>query len=737
MADDKPSHRFNLGETYRRRDLHDQYGGNPQSGVSPCGDEPIIFLFTGGTGQQHGYQDDFKKDGTVIYTGEGQEGDMEFVRGNKAIRDHKEDDRELHLFEMEGDGEVRYLGQYEYADFEWVELPDTKGNPRDAIRFELAPVGETITTEMAGEERKDNGTEESVVSSNTEASTDPTDRKIVSIRINKTTDMREHFDATVLSDVSRDTVEPYLEVTFDRDDIRLWGNRASTVGENTVSRGDLILFFYDGEYEAVAEVMGTSILGPSAAEFSRAVWPSYDPDDPGNYVIYLSRVYDATIDLDRFWDEHVLDYSGHPLDGWTDLHNHLDAIVAEYGSIEGFYEEATGALRYDYWDLDEWDIDTDLAHRLERQLQRKGQVILYGPPGTGKTFTADSFARWWTGQQMQAKSPAERISSVTFHPSYSYEDFIEGYTIIVDNDDGATPSESSQTEIDEFTGEQDRESPAARDADSRAGEYGLKDGLFKEFCNEAESAFKRSQPHVPGSEPKYLFLIDEINRGNISKVLGENIKLLEQSKRGDSVRLSHSGEEFTIPPNVYVIGTMNTADQSIALLDAALRRRFASLTVPPKYEVLYNSTSYPFDTKTEALELVRSGSDELDVLQAASVLALEIINSAITETSGLGKGKRIGHTYLLPVEWEANADATGVGRDRALADVWRFDILPLLEEYYFGEFDRLQEDVFGKDDVELFDQQTRDIAEFSVAALREELVDLVTRRQELLTDAET
>lgn len=130
------------GSIYERRELHSKYGGSTQGGIAPSNDDPVVFLFTGGTGEEHGYHDEFLSDKSVIYTGEGQTGDMEMKRGNRVIRDHVEEGRELHLFEMEGEG-VRYVGQFMYAGHFFEELPDSEGELRRGIRFKLTPIDDT------------------------------------------------------------------------------------------------------------------------------------------------------------------------------------------------------------------------------------------------------------------------------------------------------------------------------------------------------------------------------------------------------------------------------------------------------------------------------------------------------------------------------------------------------------------------------------------------------------------
>lgn len=142
--------RFKPGKRYRRKELHDKYGGMRQSGIAPSREVPVVFIFTGDTGELYGYEDEFKDDGTFFYTGEGQVGDMSYDRGNKALAEHQEDGRELHVFEKNTNGLVTYLGQYVYEDKVWKTLPDKNGNNRRAIQFKLRPIEEvTVDTEVA------------------------------------------------------------------------------------------------------------------------------------------------------------------------------------------------------------------------------------------------------------------------------------------------------------------------------------------------------------------------------------------------------------------------------------------------------------------------------------------------------------------------------------------------------------------------------------------------------------
>jgi 5-methylcytosine-specific restriction enzyme B len=271
-------------------------------------------------------------------------------------------------------------------------------------------------------------------------------------------------------------------------------------------------------------------------------------------------------------------------------------------------------------------------------LGRRGQVVLYGPPGTGKTYAARRFAVWWLlsransseaswilgdqaavaeRERILSTAPPGRVpqlSMVTFHPSYSYEDFVEGYK--------------------------------PRPTDGRGGlELELRDGIFKRICRAA------------ASDPRpYLLLIDEINRGNVPKIFGELITLLELDKRGLKVLLPYSGETLSIPQNVFIVGTMNTADRSIRLLDAALRRRFAFIELPP----------------------------DPDILQGAAVdrLALDAflleLNQRILKY--VGREKQIGHSFFL----DANGAPLTTSEDFAVH--FLTEVLPILQEYAFDDF---------------------------------------------------
>jgi len=274
--------------------------------------------------------------------------------------------------------------------------------------------------------------------------------------------------------------------------------------------------------------------------------------------------------------------------------------------------------------------------RVQSVLARKGQVILYGPPGTGKTHHAEAAARelasreWFalpferlTDEQRRVVvgGPTEAgvIETCCFHPGYGYEDFLEGYR--------------------------------PRSSDGALG-FQLRDGVFKQLCSRA-----RAHP----AKPFYL-LIDEINRGDIPRIFGELLLVLEKGRRGVAVVLPLSGERFAVPPNVCVIGTMNTADRSIALLDTALRRRFGFVECMPDASVLR------------------------DAVVAGIPLGpwLDALNGRILRHAGRdARNLQVGHAYLLHGQRPV-ADLAH------LAQVLRDDIVPLLEEYCYEDYAALE-----------------------------------------------
>ena len=245
-------------------------------------------------------------------------------------------------------------------------------------------------------------------------------------------------------------------------------------------------------------------------------------------------------------------------------------------------------------------------------LKNKKNIILKGAPGVGKTYIARRLAYLLMGEK-----DSSRVAFIQFHQSYSYEDFIEGYR----------PSKNGNG-------------------------FELKQGPFVKFARKAQRDI----------ENDYFFIIDEINRGNMSKIFGELMMLIENDKRGEELNLLYSNEPFTVPDNLYLIGMMNTADRSLAVLDYALRRRFSFVEMNPIFEnekfQNYLKQSNNFYRLSEVLKVISE------------------LNKAIT--NDLGKGFEIGHSYFID-------DILINDTDKRLLEILKYDIASQLREYWFDD----------------------------------------------------
>ena len=260
-------------------------------------------------------------------------------------------------------------------------------------------------------------------------------------------------------------------------------------------------------------------------------------------------------------------------------------------------------------------------------LSRKKNIILQGPPGTGKSFIAQRIAYAKIG----AKDPT-RVETIQFHQSYSYEDFMQGYR----------PNEN--------------------------GEFDLRNGIFYEFCKKAQ----RDPDNI------YVFIVDEINRGNLSKIFGELMLLIENDKRGPNFAVSltyakSTEDRFYIPENLYLIGTMNTADRSLAMVDYALRRRFCFFDLEPQ-----------FNHPQFRLYLSKKGvlTDVIDkILDRMGDLNAQIAS----DTKNLGPCYRIGHSFFCPSKDDILLDSQWYQL------IIRHEIAPLIREYWFDEPEKAEE----------------------------------------------
>lgn len=283
-----------------------------------------------------------------------------------------------------------------------------------------------------------------------------------------------------------------------------------------------------------------------------------------------------------------------------ELSKALDIVLNE--------KEQGKSVKYDKKQfLNEVFIDESKLNTLTHLLKKKKNIILQGAPGTGKTFTAKRIAYVMMGEKRD-----NHIKIIQFHQNYSYEDFVMGYKPV-------------------------------------DGGFQLQEGVFYEFCNKASKKPKED----------YFFIIDEINRGNLSKIFGELLQLIEKDYRNKPITLAYNKKEFFVPDNVYIIGMMNTADRSLALIDYALRRRFSFVEMLPGFDS-NGFVKYQEEKNNHAFDMLIDKVKEL--------------NDTITKDSSLGSGFCIGHSYFI---------TNDVIDDEWIQEVIEYDLLPTLKEYWF------------------------------------------------------
>jgi len=349
----------------------------------------------------------------------------------------------------------------------------------------------------------------------------------------------------------------------------------------------------------------------------------------GRGVVTSDYFFDSSIDAEYSnlrrmnWTDNCIEQpKDHPeqtiIKTLTDVTSYTDYVeksCALFDKDEDADDDETPEVSYPLYDtdkfLDEVYMDEDSYNTLVGLVRTKKNVILQGAPGVGKTYAAKRLAYSMMGVKDQ-----ERVMMVQFHQSYSYEDFIEGFR----------PSAAGNV-------------------------FEIKKGSFYNFCKKAADDL----------EHEYFFIIDEINRGNLSKIFGELFMLIESDKRGNTLQLLYSDEKFSVPKNIYIIGLMNTADRSLAMLDYALRRRFAFYEMRPGFQ-------------SDGFREYRMGlkSKKFDNL----IDCVGNLNGVITADESLGENFCIGHSYFCELDGITHS---------VLSNIVEYELIPLLKEYWFDE----------------------------------------------------
>jgi 5-methylcytosine-specific restriction protein B len=382
------------------------------------------------------------------------------------------------------------------------------------------------------------------------------------------------------------------------EDPQSWKRFTASVPENTypTQRNSLL---YVGRPDYFTSIIPDADKKAVRDRFLGEIGESTGEIDEDLFQIVLALQQSETGPIDFYSEEFLPKWRGLAIQEPIDSPPPADILPVGGGEFRPTSAELSQRL---YMDEDWLQKQLDL-------IERRRQVIFYGPPGTGKTYVALALAEHIAGD-------AKYTELVQFHPSYSYEDFFQGYRPVT--------------------------------TDSGALSYELKDGPLRRIVDQA----------VRNPEFRYVLVIDEINRGNLAKIFGELYFLLEYRNRPIKLQYSRDDDDFfELPSNLFIIGTMNTSDRSIALLDAAMRRRFSFVELHPD--------KYPVQHVLERW-LQRHG------LEAEPARLLRSLNQRIGESDF-----KIGPSYLMP-----RHQAFEPGQ---LEEIWEYDILPLLAEHHFGQ----------------------------------------------------
>ena len=456
--------------------------------------------------------------------------------------------------------------------------------------------------------------------------------------------MRDELKAA-LQDIDLSEIDPHVPVIPPAENARYWlyaPRNNALLWNECVNRGVMIIGWSEvgdlSEYESRDSIITRmkEIYGDESTYWmdSFALWQFSHVIKPGDVIIAKkgrSRIVGrGIVESDYYYNPEDNEFPNTIGVNWTDIGDWKYPGTAPIKTLTDItsalnINEINRVFKKKNDELEEYNdsqflkevyISEAKLQELKDLLQHKKNIILQGAPGVGKTFSAKRLA-----YAIMGKRDEDKIKFVQFHQNYSYEDFIMGYK----------PAEN--------------------------GSFALQEGVFYEFCQIAKDN--------PGND--YFFIIDEINRGNLSKIFGELLMAIEADYRDTEVRLAYRDEMFAVPHNLMIIGMMNTADRSLALIDYALRRRFSFVTMEPGFD------SAGFRAYQASLE---------NPLFDNLIDAVIVLNKVIQADESLGEGFCIGHSYFCKMNKEKCTA-------QRLQEIVKYDLIPILEEYWFDNKESL------------------------------------------------